>query len=378
MRDVYRKAYLTICATSAACSADGFLLPRVFEWVELQWTWPLEEPALRTGVFYLARYKSSTPRDLINQKIEESVWNSRTWTFQERLLSRRMLHFTSAQIYFECASKFESEDEVLLEKARLNRKSVFCNQIGLGATHIDLYKRWYTLVSHYSARSLTYPSDKLPVLSGIALEMFQLLNDCYLAGLWRNDLIRGLLWELDERIPTPQTYRGPSWSWCSVKSGIAWPYVHDISEHIIKIMHTSTTPVGLGPFGAVSDGEILLSGKTVAVSVTKHQHEGRQIDSHSRLPYRVLSRLEWHLVHRNMDIGVASPSTDYNLAENRAPYFALWVLSGYPGARILHRGLILERTEDSQQHYRRIGTFFLHSNNSWMFSGVVDGTITLI
>ncbi|KAF2187979.1 hypothetical protein K469DRAFT_568100, partial [Zopfia rhizophila CBS 207.26] len=37
-------------------------------------------------------------------------WNKRGWSYQERLLSRRCLIFTTYQVYFQCPVKSFSED----------------------------------------------------------------------------------------------------------------------------------------------------------------------------------------------------------------------------------------------------------------------------
>ncbi|KAH8728763.1 heterokaryon incompatibility, partial [Phaeosphaeriaceae sp. PMI808] len=36
--------------------------------------------------------------------VEDAVWNTRAWTFQEQRLSHRKLFFTRQQIYFECGT----------------------------------------------------------------------------------------------------------------------------------------------------------------------------------------------------------------------------------------------------------------------------------
>lgn len=56
-----------------------------------------------------------------------------------------------------------------------------------------MYRGWRYLVRAHSRGHLTRPLDKLPALSGLAKVYRRHLQDDYLAGLWRGDLLRGLL-----------------------------------------------------------------------------------------------------------------------------------------------------------------------------------------
>src|SRR5437764_187116 len=44
------------------------------------------------------------------QSVDSSVWNSRAWTYQERILSRRLLLFPHDQIFFKCDHSSCRED----------------------------------------------------------------------------------------------------------------------------------------------------------------------------------------------------------------------------------------------------------------------------
>jgi hypothetical protein len=46
-----------------------------------------------------------TGQPLYEDMMNVSVWNTRGWTFQEKLLSRRCLIFTTEQTYFACKSE---------------------------------------------------------------------------------------------------------------------------------------------------------------------------------------------------------------------------------------------------------------------------------
>jgi hypothetical protein len=87
---------------------------------------------------------------------------------------------------------------------------------------------WRKILIEYSRLKLTYSSDKLPALAGLADQMRQTTHQKYLAGLWEHSLILDLLWyrandwEKFESDPNPSsdpsdpTWRAPSWSWVSI------------------------------------------------------------------------------------------------------------------------------------------------------------------
>ena len=58
----------------------------------------------------------------------------------------------------------------------------------------ELHHTWLSLVNLYAEAQLTYRSDALPALSGLANAFQDKLQDQYLAGIWRGDMIRGLFW----------------------------------------------------------------------------------------------------------------------------------------------------------------------------------------
>ncbi|RSM12127.1 hypothetical protein CEP52_002575 [Fusarium oligoseptatum] len=77
---------------------------------------------------------------------------------------------------------------------------------------------------HAIERALTFETDRLPALSALAEQMADLLDDEYLAGLWKGDIVRGLLWcctgKSGTRSKAPEKYVAPSWSWASVRGAV--------------------------------------------------------------------------------------------------------------------------------------------------------------
>lgn len=65
----------------------------------------------------------TTAQPSLQQVLKRSVWNSRGWTFQEAILSRRALVFTESLVYWSCQVDTSREDinsESLATRVRLN------------------------------------------------------------------------------------------------------------------------------------------------------------------------------------------------------------------------------------------------------------------
>jgi hypothetical protein len=104
MEKVFSLAYCTIAATSAAHSKAGFLERNVStEYVLVQ-----DDLGRR---FYIC-----TGMDDFNNNVEKARLNTRAWVMQERVLSRRTIHFSNNQIYWECGEGVYCENLTRLKR----------------------------------------------------------------------------------------------------------------------------------------------------------------------------------------------------------------------------------------------------------------------
>lgn len=133
-------------------------------------------------------------------------------------------------------------------------------------------------ITHYTERKLRYYSDRLPAVSGLARAMTNHSGDQYLAGLWRNDLVRGLLWCVSQPLKLPHRPRAPSWSWSSVDSAVYWAlgfrhYQHrELRGHweeVATVLEARTEIKGEDPTGSVTSGRISLRCRAKTVKITK-------------------------------------------------------------------------------------------------------------
>lgn len=89
---------------------------------------------------------------------------------------------------------------------------------------------WYEVSEIYMDESMIYDSDKLAAIAGLANE-FQEQGWCqeYIAGLWKEDLLRGLLWQHGDIYEKEEQFtkhvldaRFYSWSWSSSDTALYW------------------------------------------------------------------------------------------------------------------------------------------------------------
>jgi hypothetical protein len=196
--------------------------------------------------------------------LPEEPLSGRGWTLQERVLSRRTLHYSDQQMFFECNKAYHGEDGLFLH-ARFDtiHQKIKASDIDLKGIHSEgqaltskdsLLKLWYRLLWIYGERKLSKPSDKLPAISGIASIFAKRLKDQYLAGLWKSDLVVGLSWE-GLHCKRVGEYRAPSWSWASVDGTIGciaeFPYTP-----LATIIDVKVELKGGNPYGEILEGRI--------------------------------------------------------------------------------------------------------------------------
>ncbi|KAK7960537.1 hypothetical protein PG996_011182 [Apiospora saccharicola] len=232
MNDIYRNATFTIVASVANDVRDGFLDRRR---PTIDGATPLPD-GQSPYVF-----KTATPVVLLPHSPDElELWYTRAWTLQELLFSGRRLQFRARQTTWvcNCAQTMTQEwDGWIGDKTGgyydpHDDKGDFYNSImallrrhhGSPPPAPTTLADWYTLVEQFSSRRLTYATDRLPAISGIAKEFASLLGDEYVCGLWKSDLAYGLLWSAmpNKLLQSVGTKSMPSWSWASTPGTVEW------------------------------------------------------------------------------------------------------------------------------------------------------------
>ncbi|KAK1242959.1 hypothetical protein MKX08_005771 [Trichoderma sp. CBMAI-0020] len=208
MAQIYGLCDLNIAATSAEDGSVGCFFERPKNWaIQIL---PLPE---RDDLIY-----DFMPSPLIHPELD--VLNNRGWVVQERYLSRRTLHFTAKQVFWECDGESACET---CPGGYQRRASSFC-PYELKRRGMDR-SNWDDLVSQYSGARLTQSSDRLIAIEGLARSIQATTKDEYVAGMWKQWIERQLAWSPSEGFrPIPNT-SCPSWSWASGIGRVSLPLV---------------------------------------------------------------------------------------------------------------------------------------------------------
>ncbi|RSL59727.1 hypothetical protein CEP54_007146 [Fusarium duplospermum] len=197
---IYRNSFCNFSADWGTDS-EGLFLDRK--------TRQFDCPTIHTLPIDVAKKLRSRSKYLL---LDESTWrhavtmspiNSRGWVLQERFLSPRVLHFCPKEVFFECCETSRSErfrqamptiDAVVFEPF----KNLERDLIGTYST-AACHRVWNRVPRIYSRCALTFSSDKLVAISGIAryLKTF-LVDDVYVMGVWASAITAQMLWQCDE------------------------------------------------------------------------------------------------------------------------------------------------------------------------------------
>ena len=373
MCDVYRGSTINIAA-SASVDCNGGLYrqrnPLLVTPCIIDVSYKRKEAGAREGGPYALMCETACDRDPF---VDEPL-SGRAWAVQERILAPRTVYFTARKIYFACCKKMTSDVDPCSLIGYNGFKEDFLNtwtsQRPILAPHspnLDLcLSNWKRVVQQYTHGQLSYESDKLVAIAGLAKHMQRVLltpNITYLAGLWSFELIDWLMWRVSETLRplSSKAYRAPSWSWASVEGEVEWrPYrSSNVRAGISKVdiwpdstsnqlygasvVEARTNPTS-DPFGSVHGGYIQIRG---------HLCSWRHYTSADWRPFGMGDNF-WDNRHDDEEYILA----DYD----RVMFFVLRAegaveLTSTDPLHGVVEGLILQYTRDKKGQYKRIGAF---------------------
>jgi len=205
--------------------------------------------------------------------------NSRAWSLQEQALCSRIFHFTSSEIIFESCDLVCCECRPNPQSGRTTPGIL--SKIIAKQPKDKLFAKWHNIVNAYTLRNLSFPSDRLPAISGMAEKFQSATKSGYLAGLWLDNLVEDLLWSTATFLQNPhladrlQQYRAPSFSWASVESQTHYEAIEPGRplRPSSEILTTSCTATGVNRLGEVSNGYIRLRAPALQgmlIATTEH------------------------------------------------------------------------------------------------------------
>jgi hypothetical protein len=271
---IYRDAYLTIIASSAAHANAGILHDRHMPgYYAAHPHLPFHCRDGRVGtvsVFTAGKSDYEPMKDPVDH---------RAWCLQERLLSPRKLVYATDTLEYHCQSATVPVNNSIKwwGTEKLNSLSFGLSDADIASKVAEweeedwgtLQMQWVFDMSSYTRRLLTQKTDKLVAFAGVA-EQFDRVwhahSGRYIAGLWEKHLPRDLLWLRepwqfgwydDPLRPRPQEYLAPSWSWASVEGHIRVQPPVDCDASTCEILECDVTLMDERlPYGRVSSGRL--------------------------------------------------------------------------------------------------------------------------
>lgn len=292
MSNIYAQSYFTISALCAGLHSGGLFHLRP------------SEPSimLRTRNGTLLGLREQLPGDVdLAGAVHTSSMGWRGWILQEKILSPAIIHYGENQLHWECNTGTAPELWATVDIPPIGGLKNLFHELAyrkLPSHPRSHYAAWYFLVEHYSKMFLTFEQDRLPAISGLAQRFGRKYNCVSTAGMWLDDLHRGLMWNRRVRkrhlTPLEVNYFGakmgpihlhtqdqvparihvPSWSWARVTSESHIVYDWEIMYPVERICAPSDAEivdVKVKPCPALGrtaiQGQIRLWGNVIKVRV---------------------------------------------------------------------------------------------------------------
>jgi len=202
MSDIYANAWCNIAAEQCTDGTSGLFSPRDPQTISILALDPNSDTERPYVLFPSSMWTV----------VSTSHLTKRAWVHQERSLSRRILHFTSQEIFWECQEHNASESQfweefstwldswgtVQLERTLLAPAGQIPWSEGV------LQEVWTSCVENFTKGKLSRAEDKLLAIAGLATRFHQRCPSVkYFAGLWDYQLMYQLLWRRKEETIYP-------------------------------------------------------------------------------------------------------------------------------------------------------------------------------
>ncbi|KAF2657844.1 HET-domain-containing protein [Lophiostoma macrostomum CBS 122681] len=237
---VYTNAIITFAAIDSPDSDTGLF---VSEPDRHTVTLPVRLPSNeRVGNVYARKMNSSYKSGFLHAKgvppsdpTFNGILNSRGWTLQEVILSRRVLFFGSWELGWCCRNSTACECDIQFRSDSLFRLNQYIEvPMTMSAMIAETEEEqrlfiWMRTIAAFTSRQLSFHTDRLPAIAGLADAMHNHIGGRYFAGMWEAGIEKMLVWHSDKKPnsrETPvidSTVEGrcaPSWSWASVYGGV--------------------------------------------------------------------------------------------------------------------------------------------------------------
>ena len=263
MASIYSNAELVLAGVSAGSANEGFLRkPRQ----SCERTISLDAKGSRTSFTYRIVPDS-------HDFIEEPLYK-RGWTLQERLCARRFLAYGNWEMSWECKESSCCEHHGNNLDSDLNSQLEGSFGARMDTTDPQAFAQLWSnrVVYPYCRRLLTRMTDTPVAISALAARFHSRYQGTYLAGLWKEDLCKTLLW-FSKPPGCRSSFFAPTWSWMSLELPHAIDFDptvmsnHDAEETLVYNVQTEVTPSTTNPYGPVSSGTIHLVGILISASL---------------------------------------------------------------------------------------------------------------